>query len=175
MPTLLEDLAREMSASYRRVADRLDAEGREMDDRQEALEAAQEGTDYVLSQLPLGKGYWQWALTKIRKNPPAEQAMHILRAYLGLCESVLIAVEAVRNLWITAERLGAAPERFAELAEVDTWFKDRIADVRQGIESRLHPWHPSDPERFALGLKLAREGKTIPADELIARFRRTGS
>ena len=53
--------------------------------------------------------------------------------------------------------------------QADAWFKQRITDTNKAIEHRLQPWQPSDPERFALGLKLAREGKTISADEVRIR------
>jgi len=66
-------------------------------------------------------------------------------------------------------------DRLDELEHAEKWFSERIADIKKGIESRLNPWQPADPERFARELKLAREGKTVSADEARTWFRRTES
>src|SRR5262245_29438922 len=67
MPILLEDLAEETWASNARVADRVDAEVRDLEKlrgaasalenlRQKASESARQASDYALTRLPEAKG-----------------------------------------------------------------------------------------------------------------------
>jgi hypothetical protein len=182
MPMLLEDLAEETSASNRRVADRLDAEARDLDElrrvdtleelRQKTVESARQATDYAVSRVPEAEGIWRSALAALRQKPTGEDAERLLRALLGVFESGQRLARSPRALWGIAEKLGAVPERLDELDRVEGRFQNLAAEVSVALEHRTHDWQPADPARLALGLQLAREGKTVTADEARKRFRR---
>jgi hypothetical protein len=182
MPMLLEDLAEETSAGNRRAADRLDAEARELDERrtvaaleelrQQAVESARQATSYAVSRLPQAEGVWRLALVALRTTPTGEDAERLLRSLLTVFESGRRLVRAPRALWDLAGQMGAAPERLEELDQAEGRFEELESQTKLALEHRTRGWQPADPDRLALGLKLAREGKTVTADEARARFRR---
>jgi hypothetical protein len=182
MPMLLEDLAKEASASIARAADRLDRESRELEGlrqadagfeelRQKAVESARQATDYALSQLSQAEGLWRSALTALRQKPTGEDAERLLRDLLGVFESGLRLVKAPRTLWAFAEAAGAAPERLDELDRARGRFEELAAEANRALEHRTRGWQPADPDRLEQGLRLSAEGKTTKADEARARFR----
>jgi hypothetical protein len=183
MPMLLEDLAEETSASNLRAADRLDQEARALDERrraevtrekvrQDAVESARQATSYALARVAQAEAAWQLALVSLRKEPALAGAEQLLRSLLKVFESGQRLVRAPRTLWQIAEQVGAAPEQLGELAAAEQRFDDLAAQARLGLEHRAADWQPADPERLALGLQLAGDGKTISADEARARFHR---
>jgi hypothetical protein len=182
MPMLLEDLAEETSASNQRAADRLDEEARVLDERraqaaldkvrQETVESARQATAYALSRVSQAEAAWQLGLDSLRKEPAGAGAERLLRQLLKVFESGQRLIRAPRTLWGIAEQVGAAPERLEELRAAEQRLEELAAEARLGLEHRAHDWQPADPERFALGLHLAGEGKTVAADEARARFRR---
>ena len=185
MPTLLDDLAAESAASNRRVAARLNKERRELSELRRASSSrepfvhgvfeARQATDDALSRLMQAEVLWRSALATLRQAPTADDAVGLLRTLLQVFESGDEVVQSVRALWQEAEKFGAAAERLDDLDQAATWFKQQITDAQKAIEHRIRPWQPADPERFARELKLAREGKTVTADEARAWFRRTDS
>jgi hypothetical protein len=183
MPQLLEDLAEETKASNQRLAGRLEAEARELEAVQQALagleeardkgvESARQATDYVLARVPGLEGIWQSALAALRKKVTREEAESLLRSMLGMFESGQELVRSARRLWKVPEQLGAAPERLEELGRAEEWFRTAAADATLALQHRSGEWQPADPDRLRLGLQLARDGKTVKADEARARFRR---
>jgi hypothetical protein len=182
MPQLLEDLAEETSASNRRVADRLDAEVRNLDERragaaqvelgQNAVDVARVATDFAVSRVPQAVGFMRSALATLREEPIGEDAERLLRALLELFESDQGLIQRCRTLWGTSAQMGTAPERLDELNRAGRRIEELAAEVMRALEHRTRPWQPADPERLAQGLKLAREGKTVKADEARAWFRR---
>jgi hypothetical protein len=180
---LLEDLAEEASASNGRVADRLDEEVRDLgalrqamavpdDLRQKALESARQATTYVISRAAEAENIWQSAVDALRKKPSAADAERLLRNQRALFESGRRLVRVARSLWSVAQQMGVAPERLDEIDEAERRFDEWSAEARLALEHRAGDWQPADPARLALGLQLAREGKTVRADEARARFRR---
>jgi hypothetical protein len=141
--------------------------------RQRVVESARQATDYAVSRLPQAEGAWRLALAALRKQPTGEDAERLLRTFLGVFESGQRLVRSPRALWEIARQVGAAPDRLDELDRAEERFQELAAEVRLALEHRAHEWQPADPTRLALGLQLAREGKTIKADEARARFRRT--
>ncbi len=183
MPMLLDDLAEEAAASNGRVADRLDEEVRDldaqrqaaavMDDlRQKAVESARQATACVVSRAAEAENLWRSALDVLRKNPSAADAERLLRNLRALFESGRRLVRVARALWSIAWQIGVIPERLDELDGAERWFNELSAEVRLALEHRAGDWPPADPARLALGLELAREGKTVRADEARALFRR---
>ena len=197
MPMLLEDLAKETSASNRRVFDRLHAEARDLHKlereavelqqkvidsaalraleelHQQVVDSAQQATEYALSRIPQAEGVWRSALALLRKKPSEDEAKRLLQNLLNVFESDLGIVEACRTLWAITEQLKIAPERLDELDRAEGRFQELAAQAKLALEHRIHGWQPADPDRLALGLQRAREGKTVKADEARAWFRKT--
>jgi hypothetical protein len=67
--------------------------------------------------------------------------------------------------------MGAVPERLDELDQAEARFEELAHEVTLALEHRAREWQPAEPARLSLGLQLAREGKTVKADEARARFR----
>jgi hypothetical protein len=183
MPMLLEDLAEETSASNRRVADRLDAEARNLDElrgtvaaweelRPNVIELARLATDYAVSRAPLYEGFMRSAVAAVLKEPTGD-ADGLLGALLKSFKSGQRLVRAVRSLWETADQMGGAPERFDELDQGERRLEELTAEAERALEHRARDWQPADPDRLAQGLQLARAGKTVKAAEARAWFRRT--
>jgi hypothetical protein len=183
MPMLLADLAEETSATE---AERLDAQTRflarlrrtvetqpELDP--ENIEIARLATDYVLIRLQLVEDFWKLALTTLRKKLTGADAERVLRTHLHLFESGQDFVRMVRALWALVEQRGTTPERLDDLERAERRFEKLTTEAKQALEHRARDWRPADPERLAQGLQLAREGKTVKADEARARFRREPS
>jgi hypothetical protein len=185
MSLLLEDLAKEASASNRRTADRLDAEARELEDlqrtavrqevRQRAVESAQQATDHALSRLPQAEGVWRSTLSALRQRTHRDAEEQLLQQAIDVFDSTRRLILPARALWKTAEAAGASPERLDELDRAQERLEELAGEARSALEHRTKGWRPADPERLARGLELAREGKTVKADEALARFRRPQS
>jgi len=186
MSMLLEYLAEETSASNRRTADRLDAEARELEEFRRALsaldeqrhrivESARQATEHVISRLPQAESVWRSALDALRRDPTKERAERLLHLLLEVFETGLPLVCSARDMWKFAKEVGITPERFDELENAERRFKELAAEAKRALEHRTQDWRPADPDRLALGLQLAREGKTVKADEALARFHRTQS
>jgi hypothetical protein len=185
MPMLLEDLAEETTASNRRAADRLDAEARNLEElrravtapedlRQRAIASARQATDYTVSRVGSAEGVWRSGLETLRQRPTGDDAERLLRTLLGVFESGRRLARLARALWEIAGQSGAAPEPLDELDRAEERFVDLAAEVRRALDHRGRDWQPADPERFAQGLRLAREGKAATADEARAWFRKAG-
>jgi HAMP domain-containing protein len=183
MPMLLEDLAEEASASNRRVADRFDEETQHLDElrrgltqveqlRPQAVATAQQATDYVLSQASRAQSCWPSALAWLRSKPSQADAERFLRRLLVLFESGERLVRSSRALWQFAEALGATPAGLDELEQAAERFHRLVAEVKRALEHLAGGWQPTDPDRLAQGLQLARQGSTIKADEARAWFRK---
>lgn len=182
MPLLLEDLAEETSASHRRTADRLDEEMRELERlgqardshglQQRIVASARQATDYAIDFLPPVEGIWRSTLALL-PTLEAEDSASLLRHLQDIFEAGRRLTRSSRGLWNTGIRFGLAPERLDELDGTERRFDELAREARRTIDHRTEGWQPADPERLALGLRLAREGKTVKADEARAWFRRT--
>ncbi len=203
MSVLIQDLAQQTSAGYRRGADRLEqelnlrraeaaltsstttttttigpdyppwmAETELNARRQKAVESARQAAGYAVSQLPQAEGVWQSVLGVLRKEPTGSDAESLLRTLLEGFESGLRLVRAAHALWEVAEQMGVTPERLDELGRAEERFQEMAAEAKRALDHRARGWQPADPDRLAEGLKLAREGKIVTADEARAWFRR---
>jgi hypothetical protein len=141
--------------------------------RQETVESARQATDNVIAHVSEAERYWQWAIAALSKEPTREDAQPLLRALLGVFESDERLVQASRALWEIATQLGTAPQQLDELNRAEKRFAELAAETRRALGHRDGDWQPADPDRLALGLQLAREGKTVKADEARAWFRRS--
>src|SRR5438876_968877 len=141
MPMLLEDLAEETSASNRRVADRLEAEIRNLEDLRQALDALTEGqhkaidsarqaTAYALSRVSQVEGGWRLALAALRGQSSQAEQERLLRTLLNVFESCLRLVQCSRVLWTIAEKMGATKERLDELDQVEKRFEELAAEAK---------------------------------------------
>jgi hypothetical protein len=187
MPELLEELAEETSTSNRRIAERLDAEFRRLtgllEEQERSLAAVQQGladrsglcarsvesaeqaTDHVVARMAEIEGIWKSLLNALKRNPLREDAEAMLSAALALFESGRVLLGRPSELWKFALALGAKSDRPGELAAAGQWLDGLIAEATAAREHRSGEWKPSDPERFAQGLQLAREGKTVKAEK----------
>jgi hypothetical protein len=194
MSMLLEDLAEETSASNRRLADRLEEEAQNLlrlelelspavasectadaqlqTVRQKVLDSAHQATDYVISRIATCEVIWHETLARLRENPSGDDAEGLLQTVLEGLHSGQRLIHAVRCLWTVPQKLGATPERLQDLDRAEQWFHTRAEEAERALEHRASGWQPSAPDRFALGLQHAREGRTIPPTEARARFRR---
>src|SRR5579859_3613405 len=182
MPAVLEYVAEETSARDRRIADRFAAEDRDLDQvadlenrQRRSIKSAREVLEVCLSFLPGYEGLWRSFLVWMREPWSRDESVQHLRVFQRLFEASQHMMATCRTLCNRATAMGATLDRLDELEHAEKWFSERIADIKKGIESRLNPWQPADPERFARELKLAREGKTVSADEARTWFRRTES
>jgi len=184
MPMLLEDLAEETSASNRRAADRLDAEARDLEEsrrsttapeevQRKAVESARQAADYAVSRLSQAEEVWRMALASLRQKPTGDAAERLLRIHLEGFYSGRRLAHAARALWEIPEQMGAAKERHDELDRAHARFEELANEAEKALEHRTRGWQPADPDRLALGLRLAREGKTVKADEARTWFRQT--
>lgn len=185
MPTLFEDLAEETSASNRRVADRLDEEARRLDEmrgatasleelRQRAVASARQASDWAISHVSRDEGVWRSGLDALCQKPTGDDPERRLRTLLSMFETSLRLTTAARSLWEIAQELGADVVPPDEFNWAERRFLELATEVRRALEHRSREWQPADKDRLAQGLQLAREGKTVKADEARAWFRRTG-
>jgi hypothetical protein len=183
MPMLLEDLADETSASIGRAADRLDEEVRVLDDllhtqleleelKRKSVEPARQATDYAISQLPQAEALWSSVIVALREVSENE-AKRLLRSFLTVCESGQRLCKVPRKIWDFVDNQGSAAEQLDELDRTRRRFEDLASAARLALKHRENGWQPADADRLALGLQLAREGKTITSDQTRARFSRT--
>src|SRR5262245_57453501 len=184
MPMLLEDLATETSASNRRAAKRLDEEVRSLDDsrqplatpeklRQKAIESARQATEFALACLHQAESYRNLMLLGLAEEPLGENAERLLRTVIELYESGNQLIRSPRLLWERAEKLGASAAGREELDQAERRFGELIAEATRALDHRINGWQPADPERLALGLQQAREGKTVKAEDARSWFRRS--
>lgn len=99
---------------------------------------------------------------------PDDETLQVLRGFAERADVGLGVAESARRLWAAA---GTA-EPPAEIAAAVRVFERVGFQARKVEEHRTRPWTPSDPERYEEGLRQAREGKAIPAEEVRDRFRR---
>lgn len=182
MPLLLEDLADEASASNLRTADRLEAEAQELfqlrqvlsvraDLARRMLESARQATELVLARSPQTEGVWRLAVAALR-TLSREEGIRLLGHLVSTLESGLRLARVPRRLWKLAEQLEITPERLDELEKAEGRYEQLTGEARAALEHRTRGWQPDDPERLAHGLQLALEGKTVKAEEALARFGR---
>jgi hypothetical protein len=176
---MLADLAEEMSA---RDADQLDAATRLLGRIQRAVETQQElgldtvetarfVTGYALTRLNLVEYLWESALSALRKKLTGAEAERVIRTHLHMFESGQQLVRVIRPLWTLVEKRGGAPEQLDDLDRAERRFEELAAEAQAALEHRTRPWQSTDPVSLAQGLQLAREGKTMKADEARAWFR----
>jgi hypothetical protein len=174
MPTLLEDLVKESSASNRRFADRV-AEEAAQGNRGEVIQSARQAADRAISRVPEAEDFWNEALAAFREEPTGAHVESLLRLLLNSFESSRQLVQSARALWEVAIDVGASPERLQQLEQAERRFEELASEAKRALEHRAAKWQPADPTRLAQGLQTAREGKTIKADEARSRFRQTKS
>jgi hypothetical protein len=66
-----------------------------------------------------------------------------------------------RELRGVAKNLGVSPEQIDELDRTRQRFEELASEARLALKHREEGWESVDADRLALGLQLAREGKTI--------------
>ena len=169
MAMLLEDLADETAATNRRVADRLDAE---MRDPAAALVDLRSATGYALVQAAQQDEFMRQGLAALAKDRLGPASIDLLRALLQSFQSCERLVDTARAAWAAAQVSGIDAERLDELDRAKVGLAKLIREVAGGIRHREEGWQPKDPERFAEGMRLAREGKAISPDEARTRIRR---
>jgi hypothetical protein len=137
-----------------------------------AVESAQQATDYAISRLAQAEGFWRSSVPALRKEPTGDDAERLLNTLLDGFESGLRLVQSVRALWDFAQQLGASPQQPSELDRAERRFQELAAEANLALKHRATEWRPADPDRLAEGLKQARQGKTVSADEARQWFRR---
>ena len=184
MAMLLADLAEEASASIQRAAARLDDEARVLgelrqvkaergDIGRKAVESARQATDYAVSRLPQVEAVWRSAITILRGTPiDGDAQQQLLRILIEVFEAGERLCKASRELWALAEDLGASSEPIEDLDGARRRFAELAEEARVALEHREKGWQAADPDRLEYGLQLAREGRTIKADQARSRFRR---
>jgi hypothetical protein len=186
MPHLLIDLAEETSASNQRTVERLATELQELmrardqwpepSDRtpellQRVTDTASQVEDYVLSQVPQVEAIWSGTLRILRHGPPVGGPEPLLTSALQVFESAYDLFKYAHEMWDLVATIGAATNQRDELNLANRRVEQLITEVRKSLEFRRSGWKPSDPERFAAGQQLAREGKTVKAEEARNWFR----
>lgn len=114
---------------------------------------------------------WDAAVKSLR-GLSADEQLRLLRAFAALAESYLGVVESARRLWVEVGQLGGVAEGADEIAAAGRVFDEMRREAGRAVEHRLNPWTPRDPARYEEGLRQAREGEAIPAEEVRDRFRR---
>jgi hypothetical protein len=186
MPLLLEDFLEETKASGQRMARRVDQEAARLEQlrqieaslqeiRRQVQESARQATNYAISRMPAVESAWQLALQALRADPWGESDNRILQTLLEIFESGLNLIRAVQFMWRIAAQLGNTPEQTDELIGAEQRLLLLKADAQSAIEHRASDWTPADPERLALGIELAREGKTVSADKARNWFKKPSS
>jgi hypothetical protein len=185
MPFLLQELVEESSKSSRWAAERLDAEVRQFDNlaqteaaleklRQPIEEFLRVSTDYVLVRMPQIESHWASGLAHLRTQPSDSSGVSTLQTFLTAFESSLSLVLTVRR---ARPRIAAVlgtdsdwPEKLDALDRAEKRLLELAADAKKALQHRIEERQPSDPDRLAMGLKLAREGKVLSAGEARARY-----
>jgi len=73
---------------------------------------------------------------------------------------------------MSAQASGAAEKPFVlVLDRAERRLLDLALQTKKALQHRTTEWQPSDLERLAKGLQLAKEGKVISADDALARYR----
>ena len=143
--------------------------------RQRCIESARQATDFALSQVPGMEAVWRSAQAKLLKQPTGDDAVRLLETSASMFESCLRILRAARSLWSLPEPLKVTPERLDELERAIHQFERLASDAKVALEHRAGNWQPADPDRFAQGLQLAREDKTVKAAEARGWFRKVTS
>jgi hypothetical protein len=182
MPMLLEDLAAETTGSFRRAADRLAEEARDLRAsgrtpteeaalRPRTISAARQATGYAVSRLPEAEAVWESALAALVSDPLGPGSIHLLQSVLSVFEGGRRLCQLPRDLWARVVELGATPDPTDDLDRAQARFDRLASDARKAIDHREKGWQPADPERFARAMQEARDGKYVSAEEARRWFR----
>jgi hypothetical protein len=139
---------------------------------EDLAESARQAADYAASRLPQAERIWQSALAALVKEPTGNDAERLLRSVLAVFESDLRLAQAAHALWEVANQPETSTGPLDELARAEQRFEELAAEAKLALTHRASEWRPADPDRLTRGLQLAREGKTVTADEARAWFRR---
>ena len=111
----------------------------------------------------------RWAAAvRAQFGPPDGDRLVVLRGFAAQADIDLGMADSARRLWAAA----GIPDVPAEVAAAVRVFERVGFKARKIEEHRTRPWVPRDPERLAEGIRQAREGKAIPAEEIRDLFRR---
>jgi hypothetical protein len=192
VPTLAQDLAAATSAFNVQVALRLDEEARDLNRRRtggaspaapgsadtadalrrQAVESARQATDRAIAGVRPAEGNWRSAVAALCQDPLGADAERLLRSILDEFESGRRLVRSCRTLWDIAGQPGAAIEAGYDLDRTERRYAELAAEATEALENRQKHRQPADPDRLALGVRQAREGKTVSAEQAVARFQR---
>jgi predicted transcriptional regulator len=187
MPLLLQELVEESSKSNRWAAERLDAEAKQFDELPQTEAALQKlnhaavafitvAIDFAIARAEQADGFWKSGLALLRKEPTDDSAVSFFQTLLSSFESCLSVIHAVHR---ERPKLAAAlrtepelPKRLEELDRAERRLLELASDAKNALQHQIAARQPSDPDRLAKGLQLAREGKVVSADEARARYSR---
>lgn len=144
-----------------------------MGNRAEVIQAARQAADRAVSRVFEAQDFWNEALVALRAEPIGAKAESLLQLLLSSFESSRRLVQSAHVLSELAIKEGASPEALQQLDQAEKQIQALAAEAELALEHRTSDWQPADGERFARGLQMAREGKTINADEARSRFRKT--
>lgn len=184
MPMLLQELAERSSAENEWAVERLGVEDRHLEERPQPAAAPEElrphilrfaraATEFSVSRVSQLEGFMRLAVAALSEEPFGDSAEGLLRALLKSFESGRHLVRVTRSFWGSAERYQIPSERLDELDQAERRLDELAREMKRALEHRTANWQPADPARLAQGLQLARDGKTVTADEAQSWFRRS--
>jgi hypothetical protein len=186
---LLQELVEESSKSDHWAVEKLDAEARRFDEverteaglqrlREVATAYVTVAAEFAINRVSQVEGYWKSSLAILsNKSIDENAAVILLQSLLKSFESSLTMIQSVLR---QRPKIAAAlrteqqwPKRFEELDHAERRLLEMASDAKKSLQHRTAWRQPSDPDRLAEGLELARQGKVVSADEVRARYCRS--
>lgn len=176
---LLPDLAREMAAFNRRVADSVEAETRRVEKLREAMEpdealrkratlSAREALRHTLSQAPDAQAVWHTVLELLKDGLSGEELTELLRDVRDAVETWLTLAQKTRGLCESAKANSAAEAGLAELARAEASVREVKAAAEKVAAFMSRPRPPIDPARLQRGREEADQGRVRSPEQMRA-------
>jgi hypothetical protein len=180
MATLpLPELAREMAAFNRRVAESVEAEARRAEKLQQeqghaeahpksVTRSAREALRHTLSQAPDAQAVWQTVLEAVKDGISGEDLKRILGDVRSVLETWLTLAEKTRTLWGFAAATGAPPDSLADLTEAEATIRQIKAEAERlyAFATRTKP--AVDPALLQRGRSEVEQGRARTPEQMRA-------
>jgi hypothetical protein len=177
---LLPELAREMAAFNRRVADSVEAEARRVERLQEELaqadtlrktttRSAREALRHTLSQFPDAQAVWRTALEVVRDGVEGGDLKQMLQDVQSVVDTWLTLAEKTRVLCRFAAP-AVAPDKLDELTQAEAAIREVKTAAEKMSAFVTRPKPAVDPARLQQGRNDIEQGRIRTAEQMLARL-----
>jgi hypothetical protein len=176
---LLPELARELAASNRRVADSFEAESRQLQELQltagerhalkvRAVRSARAAAAATLGRKTETLAVWRNVLDVLHDGLDDGRSNELLKHVLDTIDTWLRLAQDSRDLWGFAAALGAPQEGADELRAAEEEVR-RVKGTAESMNTFLgRPWPPVDPSLLERGRNEIAQGRYRTAEQIRA-------